>query len=206
MNRAVQIATAGVIMVSPWQAQADEMSDHLSQCAAIKGNSQRLGCYDALAEIARMSPASSNAQVPTQPATKTVPYGSRVGMEVTVVSTNGIDSNHAVIVAKHTRENALTYCREYVDNVTEKCIRDELEMKLSKTITNCTTGEFTNFYGDRLRFAGPGTTGEFHLAKFIVVDTVTGEIEDGSTASGYSVNLELFKALYPKHAPEASEQ
>jgi len=183
------------------------MVDHLFQCAAIKSNSQRLSCYDALVDMARMSPESSNVQIATHPAPKTVPYGSRVGMEVTVVSTNGIDSNHAVIVAKHTRENAIMYCREYVDSVTEKCIRDELALKLSNAITaNCATGEFTNFYGDRLRFAGPGTTGEFHLAKFIVVDTVTGEIEDGSTASGYSVNLELFKALCPEHAPKASEQ
>jgi hypothetical protein len=184
------------------------MMDHLSRCAAIKGNSQRLGCYDALAEMARMAPESSNVQVSPSVSGKTVlPYGSRAGMEVTIVSSSGQDTSKATIVAKHTRENATTFCREYVNNVTEKCIRDELAVKLSKAITaNCATGEFTNFYGDRLRFAGKGSTGEFHLAKFMVIDTATGEIEDGSTASGYSVNIELFKALCPEHAPKGSDE
>ena len=46
-----------------------------------------------------------------------IAYGSRVGMEVTVVGVSGIGTSHAVIRVKHTRENAKTFCTEYEQRI-----------------------------------------------------------------------------------------
>ena len=61
-------------------------------------------------------------------------YGSRAGMTVTVASLSGINSDHAVIKTKHTKEDAIEFCREYVGNVTPKCVADELATRLNDEI------------------------------------------------------------------------
>jgi hypothetical protein len=128
-------------------------------------------------------------------------YGSRVGMTVTVVSASGLDTEHAVIAVKHTRNDAVAFCRDYVGKVTARCVRDELKAPLKSTISaNCSTGEFTNFYGYRFRFDGPSRAKDA-MAKYRIIDVATGEVADGSSASGYSVNLGIFRALCPKRAP-----
>ena len=66
---------------------------------------------------------------------KTLYYGSRAGMEVTVVKTSGIGSSHARILTRHTRQNAIGYCRDYVGKVTEDCISRELKTALHLEIT-----------------------------------------------------------------------
>jgi hypothetical protein len=80
-------------------------------------------------------------------------YGSRVGMQVTVVSIEGLDTSHAVIKTQHNRDDAIEFCREYVQEnpVTEKCIKDELAVPLNDSIyADCLQGIFTNFFGDVL--------------------------------------------------------
>lgn len=132
----------------------------------------------------------------------TIPYGSRAGMEVTVVSMSGIDGPNASIITKHTRENATAFCREYVGKVTPKCIRDELKVPVSDRITaNCPRGEFTNFFGKAFRFLGPKKTADSFGPKYRLQDAATGEIADGSSASGYPINMVLFRALCPSKAP-----
>jgi type IV secretory pathway TrbF-like protein len=61
-------------------------------------------------------------------ASGTISYGSRVGMEVSVISVEGLNTSRAVIRTKHTRENAVAFCRDYVGKVTEQCIRQELSV------------------------------------------------------------------------------
>jgi hypothetical protein len=128
-------------------------------------------------------------------------YGSRAGMVVTVVSEEGLDTAHAVIKTKHTREDATQFCAEYVGKVTSRCIQDELAVPLNDRITaNCLTGEFVNFYGDRYRFEGPDR-GNRGFAKYVLRDLKTGEVADGSSASGYPTNMPIFRALCPTKAP-----
>lgn len=129
-------------------------------------------------------------------------YGSRAGMEVTVISAQGLDSDHAIIQAKHTRENATAFCREYIQKVTPQCIEEELATRLAPFISaDCSLGIFTNFWGDKLQFRGKnpdaGDTGPRYLFK----DMRTGETADGSSASNYPVNMPIFKALCPSTAP-----
>src|ERR1700760_3277594 len=58
-------------------------------------------------------------------------YGSRAGMQVSVVSMSGLDTDHAIIRTQHTREDATAFCREYIGKVTEGCIRDELATRIN---------------------------------------------------------------------------
>ncbi|NGM34502.1 hypothetical protein G4G93_11260 [Methylobacterium sp. DB0501] len=130
-------------------------------------------------------------------------YGSRAGMTVTVVSMSGLDTARAVIRTKHTREDAIGFCRDYVGKVTPACISEELAVPLNDRITaNCPRGEFTDFQGSRYRFAGRSRSKD-SMAKYVVMSLPSGEVADGSSASGYPTNIQIFKALCPSRAPEA---
>ena len=130
-------------------------------------------------------------------------YGSRVGMTVTVISTLGLDTANAVIRTKHTQDDAVTFCREYVGKITQECVRRELETRLNDFVAaNCLTGKFTDFYGKHYRFLGPNKNkNDDSEAKYRIQDASSGEIANGSSASGYGTNLEIYKALCPRHAP-----
>ena len=133
-------------------------------------------------------------------------YGTRAGMQVTVVSMSGLDTRKAIIKTTHNRDDALAFCRDYVQKVTEKCIQEELAVPLSDSISaNCLSGEFTDFSGHRHRFAGPNKNNSDVMAHSKIIDLATGEIEDGSNASGYPVNLDIFRALCPRHAPPGDD-
>lgn len=136
-------------------------------------------------------------------AAETIYYGSRAGMVVTVVKKSNLNSTHAKITAKHTRENAIEFCREYVQKVDEKCIKDNLaEGKdlMPEISANCRTGKFTTFYGQGYQFKGPNPdydpTGI--STEYLVYQIGDKEPLDGSMASGYPVVLDQFKALCPK--------
>ena len=90
-------------------------------------------------------------------------YGSRAGMQVTVVSMEGLDSSNAVIKTRHTREDAPAFCSEYVGKVSEECIKAELETRLNdQVVADCLRGVFSNFWGDKIQFRGPNRKkGEF---------------------------------------------
>jgi hypothetical protein len=124
-------------------------------------------------------------------------------MEVTVINIDGLNTSHAVIRTKHTRENAIAFCRGYVGRVTEKCIRQELAVPLNDMISaDCTTGEFSDFLGNHYQFLGPNTTkNEVSMAKYAILDLATHGIADGSMASGYPTNMEIFRHLCPAVAP-----
>lgn len=126
-------------------------------------------------------------------------YGSRAGMQVTVVSMSGLNTAHAVIRTRHTREDAVAFCRYYVRKITEPCIRGELTTPLNDLITaNCSTGYFTDFFGTSHQFMGRMQKTQEFEPDFKIVDLDTGTVEDGSGASYYLVNLEIFRALCPR--------
>lgn len=121
-------------------------------------------------------------------------------MEVTVVGKSNIGSTHAKIRVKHTRENAVAFCRDYVQNVTPDCIAEELKVPLLAEIAaNCKTGKFMSLYGQGYHFLGPNPqydpTG--FNTEYLLVEVENTEPLDGSSASGYDVALDQFKALCP---------
>lgn len=133
-------------------------------------------------------------------------YGSRAGMTVTVKSMSDLDTSHAVILTEHTRDDAMAFCRDYErqEPVTETCIRQELSVRLNDSIhANCPKGVFTDFYGEKYQFRGKNPRSRESGAAYLLMNLRTHEIADGSSASGYDVNLEIFRALCPKTAPAA---
>lgn len=130
-------------------------------------------------------------------------YGTRAGMHVSVVSMSGLDTARAVIRTKHTREDATAFCREYVGKVTPTCVKQGLEeTQLNDEITaDCARGTFVDFRGNRYRFGGPNKDPDV-TAKYRIVSVPSGEVANGSMASGYDVNLDIYKALCPTKAPQ----
>lgn len=122
-------------------------------------------------------------------------------MQVSVVSLSGLDTAKAVIKTKHTRKDATAFCRDYVLKVTEGCIRETLDIPLNDEIRgNCLTGVFTDFKGYRHQFRGRARMSG-SMAKYSLIDLNSGQEADGSSASGYGVNMGIFKALCPTKAP-----
>lgn len=127
-------------------------------------------------------------------------YGSRAGMQVSVVSRSGIDTPRAVIQVELRREDAVAFCRDYVLKVTDECIQEELAIKLQSKFTgDCKTGRFTTITDQTYVFLGrntamnAGTMGN----DFVLIDADTNQPLDGSMASGYPVAIEQFKELCP---------
>lgn len=129
-------------------------------------------------------------------------FGSRAGMQVTIVSVDGLDSETAVIRTEFTPDDAKRFCVEYVGEVTPECVAEQLELSLNDRVTaNCRTGEFVDFHGDHHRFEGKNDDPSVGFAEYVLRDLATGEVADGSSASGYPVNLEIFRALCPSAVP-----
>jgi hypothetical protein len=135
-------------------------------------------------------------------------YGSRAGMTVTVVAKSGIGGENSVIRTRHTRQDAIGFCREYVGKVSRKCIEEELATALGDEIKgNCVSGRFTNFFGEDHQFEGEVKPGRDDMsAKYAIRNIATGEIANGSSASGYPTNMGIFRALCPAKAPDQSDE
>jgi hypothetical protein len=132
-------------------------------------------------------------------------YGSHAGMQVSILDMEGRDTAHAVIRFAHTRDNAISYCRDSLSTVTEECVQDALDVEkgFKDSLTgNCDTGEFSEFFGGHYRFEGRNTnSGYFGDNKYLIVKLADGEIADGSEMSRYLINLSIYRALCPAHAP-----
>jgi hypothetical protein len=123
-------------------------------------------------------------------------YGSRVGMTVSVISVQALNTTNAVIRTLHSRDDAVAFCRDYEQNLTDECVNRELETPMNDHIAaNCSTGLFVDFFGNRYRFEGPQRKPSDESAKYMIRDLSTAAIEDGSSASGYPTNLGIFRAL-----------
>ena len=126
-------------------------------------------------------------------------YGPHAGMQVSVLGMEGRDTAHAVIRFAHTRDNAISYCRDSLSTVTEECVQDALDIEkdFKDSFTgNCDTGEFSDFFGLHYRFEGRNPkSGYFGDNKYLIVNLADGEIADGSRMSRYLINLSVYRAL-----------
>jgi hypothetical protein len=159
--------------------------------------------HDSLSSRVPFGGPSSDQHKPI--ASGKIPYGSRVGMAVSILSATGLDTSRAVIRTKHTREDAVAFCRDYVQKISDECINRELAIAMNNSVeANCSTGEFVDFFGDHHRFEGPlKKHTQLQMAGYAIRDLASNEIEDGSSSSGYTVNLSIIHALCPKMAPDS---
>jgi hypothetical protein len=71
------------------------------------------------------------------------------------------------------------------------------EVKVNDKVTaNCIERTWVDAYGSRYAFLGKNRDDDI-LAEYTVRSLDTGETLNGSSASGYPVALEVFKALCP---------
>ena len=135
---------------------------------------------------------------------ETIYYGSRAGMEVTVVKKSNIGTTHAKILTKHTKANATAFCREYAQEVTPECIAEEMAQELLPEISaNCKTGKFMTLYGLGYQFLGANPNYKPTVGggpEYLLVTADNKEPLDGSAASGYYQAIDQFKALCPNRA------
>ncbi|MBI2715562.1 MAG: hypothetical protein HYX37_14100 [Rhizobiales bacterium] len=155
------------------------------------------------------NPSGSHPQrsYPKPPAAEFIAFGSRAGMEITVVSKQGIGTVQAVIRARLTAENAKRYCDNYVRDSSQRCIEEFLSnTRLADSITaNCESGTFTTFYGEKFQFLGKSLTPD-SMAAYVVRNLKDNSTLDGSSASGLSYNMDQFNALCPGRSTIAMKQ
>ncbi len=145
---------------------------------------------------------------PKEPdANSVIYYGSRVGMYDDIASRNGIDTASAAIVARPSRDGAVQFCREYASDYSLKCINEQLRNNETQAINaNCSNKHFIDFDGNRFAFLGVNKTkSDDVMAEFSIKDLSTGDLLDGSTASGYDVRLDIFKHLCPSSIPKSAD-
>jgi len=190
--------TASIIAaVSNYNVEKLRQETELTQVALASIPSQSEGDQTSITGVSILVPSATLSQN-----IETMNYGMRMGMVVTVLSKQGLDSNNAIITTVHTRENAIAFCRDYASSAQEQCIEDELAQQLNSQISaNCETGTFTNFHGEVYEFQGLNNDGDASDAKYVIFNVASGEIADGSFASGYFVNLDIFRTLCPGRFP-----
>ena len=126
-------------------------------------------------------------------------YGSRAGMHLTTVSKEGIGSANATIILKHTPQDAKAFCMQYANDNSMACVKRTLaDVKAGDRVTgNCLTKTWTDMYGRNYAFLGRAKKANNSMADYALKDLKTGEILDGSSASGYSVQIIIFQQLCP---------
>ena len=126
-------------------------------------------------------------------------YGSRVGMHLTSVSKEGIGSANATIMLKHTPQDAKAFCVQYSGDYSMACVNRTLaSVKVGDRVTgNCAKRTWTDMYGRNYAFVRKATKADQLMAEFVLKDLGTGEILNGTSASGYSVQLTIFQQLCP---------
>lgn len=130
-----------------------------------------------------------------------VAYGSRAGMEVSVLSAQGIDSDAAEVRVAHTPENARAFCTLYVMDPSEACVTATLADVAGwvgdRIAGDCTTGVFTGLWGGEMRFLGRLPQRTELGAEWDFREEGSDTPLDGTTASGYGVVLDQFRAICP---------
>ena len=137
-----------------------------------------------------------------------VSYGMRVGMYEAIDSRAGMDTDHARIVTRKSRDAAIINCRSN-GNFTIECIEDTLRRTPTPILTaNCSTGLFAYALGiskdcdhcevpQVFKFLGKNPHKE-EGAEFLIQRVENGYAMDGSWASTYGFALDAYALLCPK--------
>ena len=126
-------------------------------------------------------------------------YGSRAGMHLTTVSKQGIGTANAIIMVKHTPEDAKAFCVNYELDSSMACVKRTLaNVKVGDRVTgNCVAKTWTDMSGYSFVFLGKATKSNDMMADYAVKDLKTGEILNGTSASGYDREFAIFQQLCP---------
>ena len=151
------------------------------------------------------------ADSPNGATPQTIYWGVRQGEEFTIVSRSGLDTEHASIVTKHTRANAVKYCASQVNSPAD-CVEEEMALPVGGAIhlnlevhANCKTGAFVDFLGANYRFEGKKAPGAaaypLYRIRYLGSDAAH-TLLDGSDASNYPIVIDIFRTLCPREAKQ----
>ncbi|RWA81741.1 hypothetical protein [Mesorhizobium sp.] len=126
-------------------------------------------------------------------------YGSRAGMQLTTVSKEGIGTANAKIHVKHTPKDAKAFCVQYSLDYSMACVKQTMALvKIDNYLTgNCVKRTWFDLSNEQFAFLGPANKSDEMIADYVIKRVKTGEILDGTTASGYWVELGIFQHLCP---------
>jgi hypothetical protein len=173
-----------------------------------KGNDEtRLCAWNSKLAIDEPTPKE-----PPPNSTDFVYYGMRAGMYDAIEARSGIDTDHARIVTKKSRDAAIILCRGYNHDFTAECIAQTLSLAPTPLLTaNCPAGTFTNplALGDcdhcqppqDLKFLGKSPHSD--QGPDLLIQTRDGSLLDGSWASTYSFASDTFRLLCPETLKKA---
>lgn len=138
---------------------------------------------------------------------ETLMYGSKLGMVVTVIDKSGTDTSNAIIKIKLTKDNAEKFCRYLLNRSSSACVEEVLHThgeQFNATLrANCAERTWIDAYGLKFKFLGENIAGSAPRStntQYLIVEEQTASpvYLDGSPASGYLIELELFQTLCPK--------
>ena len=120
-------------------------------------------------------------------------------MQLTTVSQRGIGSANAVIFVRHTPQDAKAFCVKYALDNSRECVKLTMaEVKVRDRVTaNCKRRTWTDMYGQSYAFHGAAKQSDDVMADYLMANLESGNILDGSSASGYWAQLNIFKQLCP---------
>ncbi|RUU82742.1 hypothetical protein [Mesorhizobium sp. M7A.F.Ca.MR.362.00.0.0] len=126
-------------------------------------------------------------------------YGSRAGMQLTTVSTEGIGTANAKIHVRHTPKDAKAFCVQYNSDYSMACVKQTMALvKIDDYVTgNCVKRTWLDLSNEKFAFLGRAKKSDEMIADYAIKRVKTGEILDGTTASGYWVELGIFQHLCP---------
>lgn len=126
-------------------------------------------------------------------------YGSRAGMQLTTVSKEGIGTANAKIHVRHTPKDAKAFCVQYNSDYSMACVKQTMALvKIDDYVTgNCVKRTWFDLSNEKFAFLGPAKKSDEMIADYAIKRVKTGEILDGTTASGYWVELGIFQHLCP---------
>lgn len=128
-----------------------------------------------------------------------LPYGSRVGMNITVVRSGGVGSETAFAEIVHTRENAREFCTNYLNDNSQKCVEENLSIGVKSRISaNCVNGTFYDAFGVRFQFRGPNLNkSDQNDTEYIIFSYSDNAALCSAAACGYDERLITFAFLCP---------
>lgn len=129
-------------------------------------------------------------------------YGTRAGMHLTTISKEGIGTDKAVIMLKHTLQDAKAFCVNYVQDHSMACVqRIMASVKVGDRVSgNCVKKTWVDMYDRSFTFLGRARNLGESVAEYAIRDNTNGQILNASMASGYPIQLTIFQQLCPGQA------
>ena len=104
---------------------------------------------------------------------------------------------------RHTPGDAKSFCVNYARDSSPECVKRVLEsVQVRDRVTgDCVARTWTDMYGKKYAFLGRATDADQLFVPYRIRRLEDGELLGSAQASGYHVEIEIFRKLCPGLAP-----